>query len=512
LYALSRLVRKHARLLAVLESLDAGTPIRRARDRDLPLADRGLHRHAGWAELLRRELPDAGPVGIVAQLLPSSAPLLALTGAVAPALAAGNAVVLQPDELTPLTALLFVELCREAGLPPGVVGLVTGDAATGEALVRHPDVDGVAFIGSTETGRLIRRTLAGSGKELTLTLGGPIALLVFDDADLDSAVEGVVEGLWLDQGRVGGPGGRILAQEGVAEALAGKLRARMETLRAGDALDRGVDMGPVVGPARLEEIRRRVAEAVRGGARVWQPSWNVPEKGWFYPPTLCTDVFPATVATVAGIPGPVASLTTFRTHEEALDLVREGGLLPGAAVWSESVNLALDVATRIEAGTVWVNAAGLREGAASAGGGGSGLEGLRGYVWPRWQIEGRGRGAGVREGARDGGAIAGGGREGPPDRPGGVGSAEVPDDARGRREDVMAAVDRALEAGTSWRARSAHDRGRVLHELAEELEARGGGLVEPLAAVEGDREGARREVDASVRRLFAYGAWAETWK
>ena len=266
LYALARRIHKHARLFSVLETLDTGKPVRESRDIDIPLVVRHFHHHAGWAQLMDAELAGHVPVGVAGQIIPWNFPLLMLAWKIAPALATGNTVVLKPAEFTPLTALLFAQLCRETGLPPGVVNVVTGDGRTGAALVAHPGVDKIAFTGSTEVGRLIRSQTAGSGKRLSLELGGKSPFIVYEDADLDGVVEGVVDAIWFNQGQVCCAGSRILVQEGVAEALERKLKARMETLRMGDPLDKAVDMGAIIAPVQLEKIRRLVDQGRREGS------------------------------------------------------------------------------------------------------------------------------------------------------------------------------------------------------------------------------------------------------
>src|SRR5947208_2256187 len=273
LYALARQVQKHSRWLAVLETLDNGKPIRESRDIDIPLVARHFYHHAGWAQLLEQEFPGYTACGVVGQIIPWNFPLLMLAWKIAPALATGNTVVLKPAEFTSLTALLFAEISGDAGLPPGVLNIVTGDGTTGEALVQHPGVDKLAFTGSTEVGRLIRVATAGSGKRLSLELGGKSPFLVFEDADLDSVVEGVVDAIWFNQGQVCCAGSRIIAQEGVAVRLVEKLRARMETLRVGNPLDKAVDIGAIIAPVQLEEIQRLVAQGQAEGADLWQPSW-----------------------------------------------------------------------------------------------------------------------------------------------------------------------------------------------------------------------------------------------
>ena len=283
LYAIARQVLKHSREFAVLESLDNGKPIRESRDIDVPLLARHFYYHAGWAQLMEQELPDRVPVGVVGQIIPWNFPLLMLAWKIAPAIAMGNTVVLKPAEFTSLTALRFAELCEEIGLPPGVVNIITGDGRTGAALVAHPGVDKIAFTGSTEVGRMIRTATAGSGKKLSLELGGKSPFIVFSDADLDSVVEGVVDAIWFNQGQVCCAGSRILVQEGVADRLVAKLKQRMETLRVGDPLDKAVDMGAIIAPVQLEKIQELVRRGEEEGATLWQPSWSCPAGGVVLP-------------------------------------------------------------------------------------------------------------------------------------------------------------------------------------------------------------------------------------
>src|SRR5579875_552267 len=285
LYALARQIQRHSRLFAVLESLDNGKPIRESRDIDIPLVARHFYYHAGWAQLLAQEFPEFGPVGVAGQIIPWNFPLLMLAWKIAPALACGNTVILKPAEFTPLTALLFAEITNRAGFPPGVVNVVTGDGRTGEAIVRHPDVNKIAFTGSTEVGRNIRRETAGTGKSISLELGGKSPFIVFEDADLDSVVEGVVDAIWFNQGQVCCAGSRLLIEESIGEHLVEKLRVRMERLRVGSPLDKAVDIGAIVAPVQLERIRSLVQQGVDEGAELWQPSWACPTEGYFFPPT-----------------------------------------------------------------------------------------------------------------------------------------------------------------------------------------------------------------------------------
>ena len=530
LYALAREVQRHSRLLAVLESLDNGKPIRETRDLDIPLVARHFYHHAGWAQLRDSEFPGSVPVGVVGQIIPWNFPLLMVSWKVAPALAAGNTVILKPAEFTPLTALCFAEIAESAGLPPGVFNVVTGDGATGKVLVEHPDVQKIAFTGSTEVGRIIRKATAGSGKKLTLELGGKSPFIVFEDADLDSVVEGVVDAIWFNQGQVCCAGSRLLVQEGVADRLTQKLRARMEKLRVGSPLDKAVDMGAIVAPVQLERIRGLVEKGVEEGAKMWQPSWACPTEGYFYPPTLFTDVSPAATIAQVEIFGPVLVSMTFRTPKEAVELANNTPYGLAASVWSENINLALDVAPKLKAGVVWINSTNLFDAASGFGGyreSGFGREGGREGMWEyltsAWE-----RGAGstelaatVRETAAAPERTAPGsvlppidrtyklfvgGKQVRPDQgysrkilgPDGRTLGEV---AEGNRKDVRNAVE-AAHAAEGWGRGSGHSRAQILYFIAENLATR--------AAEFAARVG-QEEVDASIARLFTYAAWADKW-
>jgi aldehyde dehydrogenase (NAD+) len=548
LYAIARQVQKHSRLLSVLESLDNGKPIRESRDIDIPLVARHFYHHAGWAQLMETELADMAPLGVVGQIIPWNFPLLMLAWKIAPAIAMGNTVVLKPAEFTSLTALLFAELCRNAGLPPGVVNVVTGDGRTGEAIVAHPDIDKIAFTGSTEVGRVIRVATAGSGKKLSLELGGKSPFIVFEDADLDSVVEGVVDAIWFNQGQVCCAGSRILAQEGIAERLTAKLRARMETLRVGDPLDKAVDIGAIIAPVQLERITALVRQGEEEGATMWQPSWSCPTEGCFYPPTLFTDVAPSATIAQVEIFGPVVVMMTFRTPAEAVELANNTRYGLAASVWTESVNLALDIAPKLAAGTVWVNCTNMFD--ASAGFGGyresgfgreGGREGLREYVRPRWTA---GRKVGKSESSKSGkkpvhAAMLGGTHAPTPTfrpsdlppidrtaklyiagkqvRPDSGYSLVVHDAAgaiagevgRGNRKDIRNAVEAAHKA-VAWTKGTAHNRAQVLYFIAENLAARGDEFRKRLRSLTGERAAAR-EVDRAIERVFSAAAWADKW-
>jgi aldehyde dehydrogenase (NAD+) len=539
LYAIARHVQKHARAFAVLESLDNGKPIRESRDIDMPLVARHFYHHAGWAQLMTKELPGYGPVGVIGQIIPWNFPLLMLAWKIAPALAMGNTVVLKPAEFTSLTALRFAELCIEVGLPAGVVNVVTGDGSTGAALVAHPGIDKIAFTGSTEVGRTIRTATAGSGKRVSLELGGKSPFIVFDDADLDSVVEGVVDAIWFNQGQVCCAGSRILVHEGTAQRLTDRLRARMERLRVGDPLDKAIDIGAIVAPVQLERIERLVKQGIEEGATMWQPSWSCPQEGYFFPPTLFTDVSPAATIAQVEIFGPVVVLLTFRTHTEAVELANNTRYGLAASVWTESINLALDVAPQLKAGTVWINSTNVFDAASGFGGyresgfgREGGKEGLWEYVRPSWEPkkvtvkpparnaarearpDGRGRADGAPAIDRTAKLYIGG-RQVRPDSGYSIPVHDVRGDqiaevGRGDRKDVRNAVEAAHAA--EWAKQTAHSRAQVLYYLAENLAARRAELVQRLRHFVKNLEIAAREVDVSVERLFLYAAYADKWE
>ncbi|MBV9731172.1 MAG: aldehyde dehydrogenase family protein [Verrucomicrobia bacterium] len=392
LYAIARQVQKHSRLFAVLETMDNGKPIRETRDIDIPLVARHFYHHAGWAQLASEVFEHYGPLGVCGQIIPWNFPLLMLSWKVAPALAAGNTVVLKPAEFTPLSALLFAEITQQIGLPAGVFNLVTGDGRTGEALVEHPVIAKIAFTGSTEVGRIIRQKTAGSGKKLSLELGGKSPFVVFEDADLDSVVEGVVDAIWFNQGQVCCAGSRLLIQESIAEAMYAKLRNRMENLRVGNPLDKAIDIGAIVAPVQLQKIESLVQQGIREGASCWQPGWAVPTEGLFYPPTLFTNVEPAGTLAQVEIFGPVLVAMTFRTPTEAVELANNTPYGLAASIWTENVNLALDIAPKIKAGVVWVNCTNVFDAASGFGGyresgfgREGGAEGMYEYLRPNWE-------------------------------------------------------------------------------------------------------------------------------
>ena len=538
LYALARMLQRHARLFAVLEAIDNGKPIRETRDLDVPLAARHFLYHAGWAQLQDREFADHVPVGVIGQIIPWNFPLLMLAWKIAPALATGNTVVLKPAEFTSLTALLFAELAAEAGLPPGVLNVVTGDGATGALLIENPGIDKIAFTGSTEVGRLIRQSTAGSGKSLTLELGGKSPFIVFDDADIDGAVEGVVDAIWFNQGQVCCAGSRLLLQEGIAETFRKRLIRRMETLRVGPPLDKAIDMGAVVAPVQLERIKALVETGVKEGAEKYQAPGPIPAEGCFYPPTLLWNVHPSSTVAIEEIFGPVLVAMTFRTPDEAVMLANNTRYGLAASVWSETIGLALDIAPKLQAGVVWVNATNLFD--ASVGFGGyresgfgreGGREGLYEYLKPKAWSGRKARakvpppspaashdGAGVGTPSIDRTAkLFVGGKQVRPDgnysravlSPKGKHLGEA---GEGNRKDIRNAVAAARSA-EGWARATTHNRAQILYYLAENLSARADEFARRIGYMTSVSPArARAEVEASIERLFSYGAWADKYE
>ena len=532
LYALARQVQKHSRRLAVLETIDNGKPIRESRDIDIPLVARHFYYHAGWAQLLEQEFPGYEACGVVGQIIPWNFPLLMLAWKIAPALATGNTVVLKPAEYTPLSALAFAELCNEVGLPKGVVNIVTGDGSTGEALVKHPGVDKIAFTGSTEVGRAIRRATATSHKRLSLELGGKSPFIIFEDADLDSAVEGLVDGIWFNQGQVCCAGSRLLMQESIAEKLTKKLQARMSTLRVGAPLDKAIDIGAIVARVQLERIERLVKQGVAEGATCWQPEVVMPARGLYYKPTLLSNVHPASIVAQQEIFGPVLAAMTFRTPKEAVELANNTAYGLAASVWSESVNVALHVAAQIKAGVVWVNSTNLFDAACGFGGyresgfgREGGREGLLEYLEPRWFRKAPSLNAQAQKKAEQVEVASPsidrtvklyiGGKQARPDS--GY-SVEIRGKKRellgesplGNRKDIRNAVEAARKA-EGWAKTTAHNRAQVLYYIAENLSQRSGEIGTRLAAAVGKKQAAQ-EVNLSVERLFSYAVGTDKYE
>jgi len=535
LYALARQVQKHSRRLAVLETMDNGKPIRESRDLDIPLVARHFYHHAGWAQLLKQEFLDHTACGVVGQIIPWNFPLLMLAWKIAPALATGNTVVLKPAEFTPLTALAFAEICHEIGLPAGVVNIVTGDGSTGEALVKHPDVDKIAFTGSTEVGRAIRSATAKSHKRLSLELGGKSPFIVFEDADLDSAVEGLVDGIWLNQGQVCCAGSRLLMQESIAESLIEKIRDRMSTLRVGPPLDKAIDIGAIVARVQLDRIQRLVDQGVADGATCWQPATEMPARGLYFPPTLLSNVHPTSIVAQQEIFGPVLAAMTFRTPSEAVELANNTVYGLAACVWSESINVALHVSAQLKAGVVWVNCTNLFD--ASCGFGGyresgfgreGGKEGLLEYLEPAWFKNApalpMAKPTPTEISDDENAPVTSannidrtvklyiGGKQARPDsgysmEVRGKSGQLLGEVGLGNRKDIRNAVEAARKAG-GWAKSTAHNRAQVLYYMAENLSQRHDEIAQRLATAVGEAQ-ATAEVSSGIERIFSYAAWAD---
>jgi aldehyde dehydrogenase (NAD+) len=533
LYALARQVQKHSRLLAVLETLDNGKPIRESRDIDIPLVARHFYHHAGWAQILTQEFPEYTACGVVGQIIPWNFPLLMLAWKIAPALATGNTVVLKPAEFTPLSALAFAGICEEIGLPAGVVNIVTGDGSTGEALVKHPDVDKIAFTGSTEVGRAIRSATAASHKRLSLELGGKSPFIVFEDADLDSVVEGLVDGIWFNQGQVCCAGSRLLMQESIAEPLIARIRERMSTLRVGSPLDKAIDIGAIVARVQLDRIQKLVDQGIAEGATCWQPALQMPSRGLFFPPTLLSNVHPTSIVAQQEIFGPVLAAMTFRTPSEAVELANNTVYGLASCVWSENINVALHVAAQIKAGVVWVNCTNLFDAACGFGGyresgygREGGREGLIEYLEPVWFKNAPALPPAVAAPNETGEDEADtsipaidrtvklyiGGKQARPDSGysmqvrgrDGQSLGEVP---LGNRKDIRNAVEAARKA-SGWAKSTAHNRAQVLYYMAENLSQRRDEVAQRLAQAVGEAQ-ATAEVNAGIERIFSCAAWTD---
>ena len=537
LYAMARQVQKHSRLFAVLESLDNGKPIRESRDIDIPLVVRHFYYHAGWAQVMERELPGFKALGVVGQIIPWNFPLLMASWKVAPALAMGNTVVLKPAEFTSSTAVLLAQISEEVGLPSGVFNLLLGDGKAGQALVGHPDVKKIAFTGSTEVGRILRKATAGTGKKLTLELGGKSPFIVYEDADLDSVVEGLVDAIWFNQGQVCCAGSRLLVQESVAEILMEKIKARMAKLVIGDSLDKGVDMGAIIDPVQLKIISDMVKLGAQEGGEVWQPDCELPQNGCFYPPTLLTGVQPSSTLAQEEIFGPVLVSMTFRTPAEAVALANNSRYGLAASVWTENINLALDVAPKLKAGSIWINCTNAFDAAAGFGGyresgfgREGGKEGLYEYLKPDWEAalhdepvyprvdavpDKDSKTANVTAIDRTAKLYIGGQQV----RPDGGYSLMAHDAAgntiaeypHGTRKDIRDAVEAARKA-EGWTNTTAHNRAQVLYFIAENLEARAQEFSRRISQLSGkDESAADAELALCISRIYTYAAMTDKY-
>lgn len=530
LYALARKIQKHSRLFAVLESLDNGKPIRETRDIDIPLVARHFYYHAGWASLLEAEFPGHVAYGVCGQIIPWNFPLLMLAWKIAPALAAGNTVVLKPAEFTPLTALLFAEICTEAGVPKGVVNLVTGDGRTGAAIVEHPEVSKIAFTGSTEVGRIIRRATAATPKALSLELGGKSPFVVFEDADLDSAVEGIVDAIWFNQGQVCCAGSRLLVQESIAEKFLAKVQERMGNLRVGDPLDKATDIGAVVDQTQLDTITRLVDVGVREGAKLYQPQCSLPNRGFFYPPSLLSGVEPSSIVAQEEIFGPVLVAMTFRTPAEAIALANNTVYGLASSVWTQNLDLAHDFAAQVLAGVCWINCTNQFDAAAGFGGyresgfgREGGREGMHEYLKPKLGSTEKKSSVTVEPGHSQSAAgldrthkLYIGGKQVRPD--GGYSETILLADGTstdipiGNRKDIRNAVEAAESALNSWKYATAFNRSQILYYLAENLSGNREGLERALRQLGYDDKTSANEVSLAISRTLFYAAWADKFE
>jgi len=537
LYAIARQIQKYSRLFAVLESMDNGKPIRETRDIDIPLVARHFYYHAGWAQLMETELKDYKEIGVIGQIIPWNFPLLMLSWKIAPALAMGNTVVLKPAEFTSLTALLFAEICQQAGLPKGVVNIITGAGATGAALVNHPGVQKIAFTGSTEVGKIIRRAIAGSGKKVSLELGGKSPFIVFEDADLDSVVEGVVDAIWFNQGQVCCAGSRLLVEESVAETLYAKLKIRMEQLIVGNPLDKCIDIGAIVDKVQVKTIDELVKQGVAEGCAMWQPARDFPTEGCFYPPTLFTNVSPSATIAQEEIFGPVLVAMSFRSHKEAVALANNTRYGLACSLWTENINLALDIAPQVKAGTVWINCTNMFDAASGFGGyresgfgREGGKEGLYEYAKPKVEDTFSDKPV-LTAKSKAGAAVSAnnhhpdidrtskmyiGGKQARPD--GGYSmpiknsaGAYIGEVSEGNRKDLRNAVE-AAHASSAWSGMTGHARAQVLYYIAENLAARREEFVQRLVQMTNqNKSDALLEVEKSIERIFTYAAYADKY-
>ena len=529
LYAIARYIQKESRTISVLESLENGKSIRESRDIDIPLAARHFYYHAGWAQLLDEEFENYSPVGICGQIIPWNFPLLMLAWKVAPAIAAGNSVILKPAEQTSLTALYFAEICRRIKLPAGVVNVVTGDGITGSYLVQQKDVSKIAFTGSTEVGKEIKKSTAGSGKKLTLELGGKSPYIIFDDADLDSAVEGLVDAIWFNQGQVCCAGSRLLLQETISTKVEKKILSRMKKLRFGNPLDKSIDMGPLVSFEQQSRVKGLVDKGVESGADIFQCDIPSNLKGYFYPPTLLKNVSPSMEIFQKEIFGPVLSSTTFRTPEEAISLANNSRYGLSASIWSENINLALDIAPKLKVGVVWINSTNVFDAAVGFGGyreSGYGREGGKEGMYEylkfnsdHYQIkearvlkknisvkkksishidQTRKMYIGGTQKRGDSGhsiVIFDNQRE------------EIATVGRGNRKDIRNAVE-AANKQMNWTVLSSHARAQIMFYIAENLSQRRDYFISLLSSTT-FCQNPIQEFDTALKRLFSFASWAD---
>ena len=525
LYALARLIQKHSRFLAVLESIDNGKPIRETRDIDIPLVARHFYYHAGWAAKSQLEFKSLGVIG---QIIPWNFPLLMLSWKIAPAIACGNTVVLKPAEYTSLTALYFAELCIKANIPKGVVNIVTGDGSTGEHITSHPKIRKIAFTGSTEVGKKIISSTSNSNKKLTMELGGKSPFIVFEDADLDSAVEGVVDAIWFNQGQVCCAGSRLLVQESIEKKFIKKLKIKMEKLRVGNPLDKSIDIGAIIAPIQLKKINSLVKRGVKDGSKLWQPSWSCPTNGLFYPPSLFTNVTPASFIAQVEIFGPVLTSINFRTPSEAVAIANNTPYGLAASIWSENINLALDIAPKIKAGVIWINSTNLFD--ASCGFGGfkesgfgreGGSEGIRAYTSNPLPTNKKKSYVNNKNNFKlpvidRTPKLYIGGKQKRPDSGysftlNAINGIFITDIAHANRKDVRDSVEIASKAFS--KQINNFNRSQILFYLAENLQQRKKTFVDLLIALCGVRRmNAEKEFEKSCERLFYFAGMADKFE
>ena len=526
LYALARLIQKNSRFISVLETIDNGKPIRETRDIDIPLVARHFYYHAGWAA--RNTNNSDKSIGVVGQIIPWNFPLLMLAWKIAPAIALGNTVVLKPAEYTSLTALYFAELCEKAKIPQGVINIITGDGSTGEHITSHKDIKKIAFTGSTEVGKKIIQTNTNPDKKMTMELGGKSPFIVFEDADLDSAVEGVVDAIWFNQGQVCCAGSRLLVQESIEKKFIQKLKKRMEKLRVGDPLDKSIDIGAIVAPVQLKKINSLVNKAQKDGNKLWQPSWSCPTNGLFYPPSLFTNVTPSSFIAQVEIFGPVLTTMTFRTPSEAVSIANNTPYGLAASIWSENINLALDIAPKVKAGVIWINSTNLFDAACGFGGykesgfgreGGS--EGIRAYSKLPLPLTKSKRGKKSSKGQSSNSIdrtpkLYIGGKQKRPDSGYSFSSYDahnnfICDVPNANRKDVRDTVEVASKAAS--KSSTNFNRAQILYYLAENLQDRKNTFSSLLSSLIGiSQKDAEKEFDQSIERLFYYGAMADKFE
>jgi len=550
LYNIARNVQKHMRLLAVCEALDNGKTIRETRDADIPLVVRWFYHYAGWAQLMEEQMPGFKPIGVVGGIVPWNFPLMLLAWKVAPALAMGNTIVVKPASYTRLSALMFAEICAEAGLPPGVFNVVTGDGRMGSALAAHDLVDKVSFTGSTGVGQLLRRLTAGSGKKLSLELGGKSANIIFESADLDAAVEGVVDAIYFNQGQVCSAGSRLLIQDTVYDTVIAKLKRRMKNLRVGDSLDKCMDMGPVVDESQVKTIEEYVQIARDEGATIYQACEVIPpqSKGLFVPPTLILDCETTHRVVQEEIFGPVLVALKFRTQKEAIALANQSSFGLAGGVWTEKASLAFETALSIKAGAIWINCYNQFDAAAGFGGykesgfgRDGGKEGLYDNVKPAWMERARpaideeklknfgkntppapnlpGQGGYPSSGGQIDHTLKmyiGGAQKRPDGNyscaitgPSGVLVGQVGD---GNRKDIRDAVEAAHKAAPGWGKRAAFNRAQICYYIAENLQLRSKEFVARLQAMTGrPADSCEKEVELSIERLFYWASYSDKY-